>query len=178
MVLAGVVHDEVQAYADALLPTGVRQPLQVLHGPQLRLDGAEVADGVAPVAAPLGRLQQGHEVQVIHPALLQIRQLFLHAPQVPGESAGVEHHAQYVPAAVPAGVLLPVEVLIPEGPLAVPPGAAEHLQERFISFGIAVVKFTVEPFQFIAVPGQAAVKSGLFCHKCLPFAISILLFPN
>ena len=79
VVLAGVVHHKVQAQAHSPAAAGVRQGLQILHGPKRRLDLPKIADGVAPVAAALGAFQQGHQVQVVHAALPEVAQLLLHA---------------------------------------------------------------------------------------------------
>ena len=62
VIRAGVVHHKVQAPAHSPAAAGVRQGLQILHGPKRRLDLPKIADGVAPVAAALGAFQQGQRL--------------------------------------------------------------------------------------------------------------------
>ena len=129
MILTGVIHNKVQADTDLFLPAGVGQLFQVFHRAQPGLDRAEIRDGVAAVAAALGRFQQGHQVKIIHPALLEVGQFFLHTLQAAGKGVHIEHHAQHIPAAVPVGVLLPPFVLVSEGDLPLIPTAPEHIQK-------------------------------------------------
>ena len=134
--------------------------LQVGHGAQLGLYLPEVGDGVAAVAAALGALQQGHQMEIVDPALLQIGQLLSHPIEGAGKGVGVEHHAQQLPAAVPVGVGFPLGVLHPQVRLAVLPAPAEHLGEVVKGAQIAVVQLAVEPLQFIVVTGQTVLKDG------------------
>ena len=158
VVLTGVVHHKVQAQADVLLPAGVGQRLQVLHGPQLGLDPAEVGHGVAAVAAALGALQQGHQVQIVDAALLNVRQFLFHTLQGAGKGVGVEHHAQQIPAAVPVGIVFPALVLQSQGVLALGPAAAEHLDKVVKGGHIAVVELAVEPLELVIAAVQTALE--------------------
>ena len=168
MVLAGVVHHKVQAQADARPAAGVGQVLQAGHGAQLGLDGPEVGDGVAPVAAALGGLEQGHQVEVVHPALLDVLQLVFHTLQIAGEGVHIEHHAQQLPAAVPVGVGRPAGVLIPEGLLPLPPALSEHPNE-VVEGLLVVVELHVQPFQLLKAAGQPDVKHCLSAlHRASP----------
>ena len=166
MVLAGVVHHKVQAQADPRPAAGVGQRLQVLHGAQLGLDRAEIADGVAPVAAPLGGLQQGHQVEVVHSALLDVLQPALYAVQVSGEGVHIEHHPQQVPAAVPVGVGLPRIVLVPERLLPLVPAPVQHPAKTGKRL-LVVVEFLIQPLQFLTMPAEAAAEGSVpKFHPC------------
>ena len=72
VVFAGVVHNEVKAYADIVFVTLGGQGFEILHRAELRLDALEIRYRVAAVAPVLGAFQKGHQVQVIDAALLDI----------------------------------------------------------------------------------------------------------
>ena len=160
MILAGMIHYKVQAQAHALGTAGIRQGFQVFHGTQLRLDTAEIRHGIAAVAPTLRAFQQGHQMQVVNAALLQIGQLFLHAFQGAGKSAGIEHHAQQLPLAVPVGIGLAARVLSAQILFPLVPAAAEHAQKVIERGHIAIVQLAIQPFQFIIIFAQALVKSA------------------
>ena len=90
VILAGVVHHEVQAHGDAPLMALFGKAVQILHRTQLGLHLPEIAHGVAAVAAALGAFQQRHQMEVIHAAVGDIIQLFLHALE--GSREGVYIH--------------------------------------------------------------------------------------
>ena len=169
MVLAGVVHYKIQTQADPLPPAGVGQLFQVLHGSQVGTDGPEVADGIASVAAAPGGIQQGHEMEIVHAALLKIPQLFLYALQVPREGVHVEHHAQQVRPAVPVRVRLPLRVLVPEGLFPVLPAALQH-PRKIAESALVPIQLQIQPFQLVIVPRQTASKFcfGVFHNKYAP----------
>ena len=176
MVLAGVIHDEIQTHQHPALPAGICQRLQIFHRPQLRLHRAEIGDGIPAVAAALGTFQQGHQMEVVDPALLQIRKTLLHTPQIPRERVHIQHHTQHVPAAEPVGMFLPPEVLLPQDPFTLLPTTPEHSREISVSVCIAAVEFQIERLQLILAGRQPAVKGScrLF-HKDSPRRI---IFPN
>src|SRR4029450_9331818 len=64
-VLGGaVVEDQVDTDTDPLAPGQPAEPLQVVNGPEPRVDGPVVAHGVAAVGVALPWGQQRHQVQV------------------------------------------------------------------------------------------------------------------
>ena len=138
--LAGVVHHEIQAHTDALLPAPVCQGFQIFHGSQLRLHPPEVRNGVAAIAAVLGGFQQGHQMEIIDAALCQIGQLFHHANQVSGKGIHIEHHAQKVIAPIPAGVFCSYLIQLPQRRISILKTAFQHLKE----IGKDSIVFSVE----------------------------------
>ena len=107
VVLAGMVHDEVETDGDAPLMAVLGKSGKILHGAQLRLDLPKVADGVASVAAALGTLQKGHEVQVIHATVLDVAEFLPNALKRPGKGVHVHEHAHQIVALVPVGMGFP-----------------------------------------------------------------------
>ena len=64
VLVGGVVEDEVEHQADAVLPQERGEGAQIVDGAQLRVDGAIVADGIAAVVVAFRRAEERHEVQV------------------------------------------------------------------------------------------------------------------
>ena len=101
MVLAGMVHDEVEADTHPVVMTFIAQLGQVLHGAEFRLYLPEIRNCIAAVAPPRRALQKGHQVDVVQTAFLQIIQMFPHALQGPCKAVGVHEHAQHLISLVP-----------------------------------------------------------------------------
>ena len=104
VIFTGVVHDKVHANLNALFMAGFGQSFQILHGTECRLNLAEVLHGIAAVAALGNCVQEGHQVDVVDIALLQVGQLFFDAVDGAAEIVDVEHHAHQIIAAVPVGI--------------------------------------------------------------------------
>ncbi len=158
MILAGVVHHKIQAHRDAPLVALGRQPVQVLHGAQFRLHLAEIAHRVPAVAAALGAFQQGHEMQIIHAAVGDIIQLFLHALERSRESLHIHQHAHQIVALVPVrvGFPLPVNELQILGPFL--PAAVQHAHKIIVGLHIVMVQLAVQPFQLVLVTAEPGGK--------------------
>ena len=101
MVFAGVVHNEVDTDAHTQAVAFVTQGRQILHGAQLRLDFAEVGNGIAAVASVLGALQQRHQVEIVDAAFLDIVKMLPDALQVAREAVGIHEHAQHLISLIP-----------------------------------------------------------------------------
>ena len=170
VVLAGVVHDEVEADGDAALVAVLRQRREVGHRAQLRLDGAEVRHGVAAVAAALRALQQRHEVQVVHAAVGDVIQLFAHALQVPREGGDIHQHAHQLMALVPprVGETRAVQLAQRRGTLGI--HALQHADKVVVCLLVTVVKLHIKPLELVRVPRQALLKffhPAVFLHRFL-----------
>ena len=169
MILAGMIHDEVEAYAHAPFMAGIRKIREILHGTQLRLDFPEIRDSVAAVTPVLRALQQRHEMHVVHPGLLKIWDVLLNALQRSRKSAGVEHHAEDLISPVPVRNQFPGFVPLFQSRL---PGAViliKHGDKVIKCLYIIVVDLTVQPFQFIimlvqTLPEFRCILPGLICH--------------
>ena len=111
VILGGMVHHKVQADADPLAAAFVRQSLQILNRPQLLLHLPEIRHRVSPVGAARRALKKGHQMEIVHPAPLDIVQLLPHTGQCAAEIPGVHHHAQHAIFLKPGGILLPLFVL-------------------------------------------------------------------
>ena len=172
MVLGGVVHDKVQADAHAAVVALVAELCQVLHGTQFRLYLAEIRDSITAVAPARRALQEGHQVDIIEAALLQVVEVLPHAVQGPGEAAGVHEHAQHLVALVPVRHLLAhlIPFLQDIRPLRII--LVEHAAEIIKGLLVIVVELRVEPLELVIVDGHAVRKHGIpvffFEHRVLP----------
>ena len=179
VVLAGVIHHEVQAHGDAPFMAVLGQLGQILHGAQLRLDLPEIRHGIAAGAAAGGALQQGHEVQIVDPGLLNVIELLLHPLQGPGEAVHIHQHAHQVVAAVPVGILLPAAVGDAQGLRPGVIGLPEHLHEAVVGRHVAVVKLAEQPFELVAVTREAACEFlfplDLFHTVSSPFRYTLFI---
>ena len=155
MILARVVHHEVEADAHVLLVAELGELVQLLHLAELRLHLAEIRHGVAAVAPLRHGLEKRHQMQVVHAAVLNVVELLHHAIEVAGEVVDVQHHAEELVRAVPVGVLLPLFVQRAQGlaPRVIAP--AEHVAEVFKRGLIVLIKLAVEPFQLVIALSQA-----------------------
>lgn len=68
---------------------------------------------------------------------------------------------------VPVGVGLPGGVLGAQGRFAVSPGFAQHAHAVIKGLHVAVVQLAVQPFQFVIVAGQTALKGGVILGAAL-----------
>ncbi len=75
MIFAGMVHDEIQADTHAFFMAFIRKIRKILHRPQLRLHLPEIRNGVAAVASAGRALQEGHQVNIVQAAFLDIIQM-------------------------------------------------------------------------------------------------------
>ena len=158
MILTGVVHDEVETYAHSAGVAVVRQLSQVFHSTQFGLNLAEVRDSVTAVAAILGALQQGHQVQVVDAALLDVIQMALHALQVSGKAVRVHEHSEHIVALVPVGRRLARFVPLTEHGASLLVVVIHHVAEVVESLLVVVIQLTVKPFQFVIVLGKTVFK--------------------
>ncbi len=109
VLVAGVVHDEVDDHAHAALVGGVHELDEVGQVAELRQDGGVVGDVVAAVAQ--GRLEEGRQPQAVHAQPLQVVQLGGQAREVAdavavGVLEGTDEHL------VEDGSLEPVRVAV------------------------------------------------------------------
>ena len=159
VVLAGVVHHKVQANGDAAPVAVLRQSGQIRHGSKLRLHLAEVRDGIAAVAAPLGAFQQGHQMQVVDPAFFDIVQLFPNALQRSGEGLDIHQHAHKVMPLVPAAVALPFRVQRLQALAARIIHAPQHCDAILICLLIAGIERLEELLQLLLAPPESVLEN-------------------
>ena len=174
VVTAGVVHDKVHADIHALVVAGGGQLLQVLHGAQVRPDGAEIRHRVAAVVPALDGVQEGHQVDAVDPCLLQIVQLAAHPVQIAGEVVDVEHHAQQIAVFVPLRLGFPGGIPFLEGGRA-HLGETVHLVAQLGKHGPVVIQFHVQPAQLVVVAGEAGSKEGVFLFGHSVSILSIMI---
>ena len=110
MILAGVVHHEIEANGDAPGVAVFRQIRQILHGPQLRLNLPEVADRIAAVTPPFRAFQQGHQMEIADTAVRDIIQLLTHPFQGTRKSIDIHQHPDQAVPLIPVRMFLPVAV--------------------------------------------------------------------
>ena len=172
MVLARVVHDEVKADAHAVGMAGIAQIGEVFHGPQLRLHLAEISDCITAVAPACRTLQQGHQVNVVKAAFLQIVQVLADTLERAGKAVGVHEHAEHVISLVPACLFLPHLIPLFEGIRSLHIVVVEHAAEILKGLLVVMVELRIKPFQLIVVPGQPFRKLRLpiffFKHFRIP----------
>ena len=153
--IGGVVDNKVQAQAHPLAAHGGGQPAQILVCAQGGVHLVEVLHGVAAVVIRVGHLQQGHQVNICDALLLEVAQLFLHAPEAPGEQSRIHGDPQHPSRPEPLRVSLPLLVQTAQAAAPVPVGPG-HFRFQPVQAGAVVVKLHVEPVQFILPPGEAA----------------------
>ena len=178
VVLTGVVHDEVKAYAHAACMAVVSERCEVIHGTQLRLDFAEIGNRVAAVASILGALQQRHQVQVVDAALLDVIQMLLNALQIAGEAVGVHEHTEHIVALVPVGRRLAGLVPLFQKRASLLIIVIHHLTEVIKSLLIIVIELAVQPLHFIIMSGQPLLKYRIpvlvFKHTFPPVGVLVV----
>ena len=76
-----VVHDEIDAQRDAAVMQVVSERLQIGHRADTGIDLVIVLHGVTAVVLTGPRLEQRHQVQVSHPELDQVVEVFGHSPE-------------------------------------------------------------------------------------------------
>ena len=174
VVLARVVHHEIEADGDPPAVALVREGGEVLHCTQLRLHLAEVRDGIAAVAAALGAFEQRHQVQVIDAAVLDVIQLLPHTAERFGEGIDIHQHADQLVPLVPGGIALPGGV--ERAKLVFPrcPHAPEHIDKEGPGLLVVVVQLEIELFEFAFMPRKAGAENRAFVHRrhrlILPFS--------
>ena len=182
VVFAGVVHDEVQAYAHAACVAVVSQRGQIFHGAQLRLYFSEIRNRVAAVASILGALQKGHQVQIVDAAFLDVIQMALHALEVSCEAVGVHEHTEHIIALVPVGRRLARLVPLLEKRASLLVILIHHLTEVVKSLLIIVIEFAVQPLHLIVVPGQPLFKClvplFVFKHTFPPVGVFLQIYTD
>ena len=180
VVLARVVHDEVEAEGHAVPPAVVGQGFEVFHGAELRVHVAEVRDRIAAVAPAFRALEDGHEVQVVDARLFEVVEVFPDALQraVPlgaraAEGLDVHQHAEEVPALVPVRLLPSLFVEFLERRLPVVEVVLQHGEEVVVGF-LVMVQLHVERFQFFFRSGQALLEDEVvfLAHKVLFLTLS------
>ena len=176
VVLTGVVHDEVKAHAHSAGVAVVSQLGQVFHGSQLGLNLAEVGNSISAVASVLGALQQGHQVQIVDAALLDVIQMALHTFEIAGEAVRVHEHTEHVISLVPVGRHLTRFVPLTKHGASLLVVLVHHVAEVVKSLLVVVVQLAVEPFQFIVVLGKTVferlVPFFVFKHITLLYSYS------
>ena len=136
VLLAGVVHDEIKGNRDPGIVAVLCKLLEILHRPELRLHLPEISDRVSAVVLSLRTVQKGHQVQVVHTAVLDVVQSAANALKVAAEQIRVHHHTQKSISLVPVRILLPLPV---------------ELLEAALSFGIIVPHRRREPVQRLVI---------------------------
>ena len=100
----GVVHDKIQAQADAGFPQLPCQVFQIFVGAKGRVYGIKILHRIAAIVVGVGHLQQGHQVQIGQLLLLQVGQLLCQFFQISGKEVGVHGHAEHIAPLVPLRV--------------------------------------------------------------------------
>ena len=174
VVLTGVVHHEVEADGDITAVAVGGEGGQILHRAERGLDLAEVRHRVAAVAAAHGAFQQGHQVQIVDAALLNVIELFAHAFECTGKAVHIHQHADKVVALVPVRVCEFEPVDLAQILAALVICALEHADKIVIGLLIVVVELHEEPAQLLLMVLKAGLKfarPSLFIHgsslRCL-----------
>ena len=101
VVLAGMVHDKIQAERDPALVAFPREGGQILDRAQFRLDLSEIGHGITAVAPPSGAFQQRHQMKVVHAAVPDIFQLGAHAVKIICKGSDIHLHAEHLSFFIP-----------------------------------------------------------------------------
>jgi len=167
MILGRMVHDKIHADADIGCMAFFREFLQIRHCAELRFNGTEVRNGIAPVAPSSRAFQKRHQMKVIDSAFLEIRKFFPHPVQVSGKRLHVEAHAEHIIALIPVRISLSFSIESLQRFRTPGIKIFQHFQQPFKRRNVFAVQFAVEPFQFVIVPAQPFFKSLI--HKAPPY---------
>ena len=168
VVLARVVHHEVEADRDAAAVAVGGERGQILHRAERGLNLSEVGHRVAAVAAADGAFQQGHQVQIVDAAVLNVVELFAHAVERTGKAVHIHEHADQIAALVPVRVAQPLPVQLAQVFAAAFIGAPEHVGKVIPGLLVPVVQLHIKPAQFLLMPLKAIAKflrPSLFIHS-------------
>ena len=154
MVFTGVVHHKVETDGDAVGMTIRREILQILHGPELRLDAAKIGDRIAAVTAADRAFQKRHEMEIIDAAVPDIIQLLPNTAKGARKCVHIHQHADQFVALIPGGICQPEAVNLPEVSRAVLPTAVEHFHKVIPGLCIAVIEGQIEFPEFFLMGGK------------------------
>ena len=143
MVLACMVHHEVEAEGDPLFMALLCQLGQIVHGTELRLHLPEIRHGIAAVAAAARAFEQRHKMKIVHAAVADIIQFFPNAGKISGKSRDIHLHAEHVLLFIPIRIrkalfIKRAKLLRPLGPCTVKHGA------KGVQSGLAVIQFQID----------------------------------
>ena len=170
MVLGRMVHDKVHAQADAFVMALLRQLSKVFHGPQIRFYLPEIRDRISSVRPAFRRIQKGHQMDIVHIALFQIRQFLLDALDIAGKIIDIHHHAQHIALPVPFSRRLAVCIQLFQLFISLII-ILLHLVAEFREHIVVSIQFHVQPSQLVVVPFQALRKDPV---RLFPGRLSLL----
>ena len=121
---------------------------QILHGSQLFLHLSEISHRITAVRASLHRIQERHQMHIIHITRFQIRKLFFHTLDCAGKINDIQHHTQHIVLLIPVGALFPVRIRLFQRfvPLPVIPA---HLIAQLRKHRAVVIKLIIKPLQLL-----------------------------
>ena len=105
-----MIHDKIHTDIHVFLMTCRRQAFQVLHRPQLLLYLTEIRHCVPAVRTSFHSIQERHQMDIIHIALLKILKLRFNALHIAGEIINIEHHSQHIILFIPVRTFLSLAV--------------------------------------------------------------------
>jgi hypothetical protein len=114
VLIGGVVDHDVQDQEDFAAAQGAREVFDVVEGAVPVVDPAEVAHGVAAVVVFPGAVEDGHDMDHVHPELLDVGKPLLETLQVVGEAVAIQGHADPFLAQEPVVVDLAGDVRAPQ----------------------------------------------------------------
>ena len=102
VLIAGMIHHKIKTDSDVFFVAVPRQASQILHAPQPGVHLRKVRNRIASVALILRAFQKRHQMDIIHPAFLDIRQMLPDSLKSPGKTIHIEAHPERPSAFVPA----------------------------------------------------------------------------
>ena len=155
--VGGVVDDKIQAQAHPPPAHGCCQGTQVLIRPQRGVHLVKVLHGVAAIVVRVRHFQQGHQVHIGNPLLLEVTQPLLHPLEVSGEQPRIHSHPQHFARPEPVRLRLPLFIQTPQRLAARPPNLGHH-DLQFVQAGPVAIQLHIQPVQLVLPGGQTALQ--------------------
>ena len=108
MILRCVIHNKIHTQADPFFMAFFRKIRQFFHRSQLRFHLSEICHCVSAVRSSFRRVQERHQMDIVHIAFFQIGQFLLHASDIPRKVVNIHHHAEHIPFPVPLAFFFPL----------------------------------------------------------------------
>ena len=174
VIFRRMIHNKIHAQADAFVVALLCEFSQIIHRSQLRFHLAEISHRIAAVRTSFRRIKERHQMDIIHIALLNIRQFLLHTFDVAREVINIHHHTEHIALAVPLALSLALRVERFQFFITLVI-IALHLTAQFCEHIVIAVQFHIKPAQFVMMTAQPLRKDPVLFFLPLCFCLCFRL---
>ena len=158
MILARMIHDEVEADIHSLGMAVNGKLIEVFHCTELRLDLSEIGNSITAVAAVFRTLKKRHQVNEVGAALLNIVKFCMYTLEGSREAIGINNHSEHIVALVPvrhkASHIVPLFQLGRAGGIIF----MQHFNKIVKRLLVVIVEFLIKPLHLIVMHFKALNK--------------------